>query len=488
MRIRLDVAYDGGEFRGWAAQPGLRTVEGELSAAMATVLRVPTVELTCAGRTDAGVHARGQVVHVDLDDLPDGPVQGPGRLVRRLNGVLATDLRVRRAVEAPVGFDARFSAVWRRYAYRVVDDPAAVDPLARGTRADLAAPPGRRRPGRGLGRAAGDARLRVVLQAARGRDHDPHAAGPGLDPRRGRRARGHGARRRVLPQHGPRAGRLPAGGGRGQAAGVVARRGPLRAATRPRGHRRAGARADVGGGRATRRTTSWPRGPRPRGPSVPDHYFSADPSVPFQREPLDVSVWGHDLALVSGSGVFARGRLDVGTAVLFRETSPPSGGRILDLGCGYGVIGLAIAAAAPSAVVTAVDVNERAVLLANENAASLGVADRFTASTPEAVDPAATYDEIWSNPPDPGRQAGAPRPAAHLAAAAGPRRPGRHGRGQEPGRRLPPALARRPGLADRAAGEREGLPGAAGHSLMASTPSALAFASESSMCWRTSGA
>jgi 16S rRNA (guanine1207-N2)-methyltransferase len=132
---------------------------------------------------------------------------------------------------------------------------------------------------------------------------------------------------------------------------------------------------------------------------VPDHYFSADPSVPFQREPLDVSVWGHDLALVSGTGVFARGRLDVGTAVLFRETAPPSGGRILDLGCGYGVIGLAIATAAPSSVVTAVDVNERAVLLANENAASLGVADRFTASTPEGVDPVATYDEIWSNPP-----------------------------------------------------------------------------------------
>ncbi|GAB3250212.1 class I SAM-dependent methyltransferase [Nocardioides dilutus] len=132
---------------------------------------------------------------------------------------------------------------------------------------------------------------------------------------------------------------------------------------------------------------------------VPDHYFTADPSVPFEREPFEVSVWGHDLALVSGSGVFSRGRLDPGTAVLFRETSPPAGGRILDLGCGYGVIGLAMAAAVPSAVVTAVDVNERAVLLANENAAALGLAGRFTASTPEAVDPAATYDEIWSNPP-----------------------------------------------------------------------------------------
>jgi 16S rRNA G1207 methylase RsmC len=132
---------------------------------------------------------------------------------------------------------------------------------------------------------------------------------------------------------------------------------------------------------------------------VPDHYFTADPSVPFEREPFELSVWGHDLTLVSGSGVFSRGRLDPGTAVLFRETSPPSGGRILDLGCGYGVIGLAVAAAVPTAEVTGVDVNERAVLLANENAASLGLAGRFTASTPEEIDPLATYDEIWSNPP-----------------------------------------------------------------------------------------
>jgi 16S rRNA G1207 methylase RsmC len=133
---------------------------------------------------------------------------------------------------------------------------------------------------------------------------------------------------------------------------------------------------------------------------VPDeHYFTADPSVPFEREPLEVTVWGRRLALVSGSGVFSRGRLDPGTAVLFRETDPPAGGRVLDLGCGYGVIGLAVAVAVPEAVVTAVDVNERAVLLANENAAALGVTDRFVATTPDRADPAATYDEIWSNPP-----------------------------------------------------------------------------------------
>lgn len=136
MRLRIDLAYDGGEFHGWAAQPGLRTVQGELEAALATVLRVPTVSLVCAGRTDTGVHARGQVTHVDV--APEALTAAAGRfegepvdaLQRRLNGVLPADLRVRRVVAAPGGFDARFSAVWRRYAYRICD--GVPDPLTRG--------------------------------------------------------------------------------------------------------------------------------------------------------------------------------------------------------------------------------------------------------------------------------------------------------------------------------------------------------------------
>ena len=131
-----------------------------------------------------------------------------------------------------------------------------------------------------------------------------------------------------------------------------------------------------------------------------EHYFTADPQAAFKRIPVSANVWGHWLELTSGSGVFAQGRLDIGTGVLLREQPAPEGARtVLDLGCGYGVIGLAIAVAVPGCSVTAVDVNERAVLLANENAAALGIDDRFRASLPDEVDPTATYDEIWSNPP-----------------------------------------------------------------------------------------
>jgi len=131
-----------------------------------------------------------------------------------------------------------------------------------------------------------------------------------------------------------------------------------------------------------------------------EHYFTADPQAAFKRVPVSANVWGHWLELTSGSGVFAQGRLDIGTGVLLREQPAPEGARtVLDLGCGYGVIGLAIAVAVPECRVTAIDVNERAVLLANENAAALGLADRFSASVPDEVPAGATYDEIWSNPP-----------------------------------------------------------------------------------------
>ena len=138
MRLRLDLAYDGKAFHGWAKQTALRTVQGDLEQALDTVLRATGTSLTVAGRTDTGVHARGQVAHVDLDEAElvaaavrtaDPPVAA---LVRRLNGVLAPDLRILRITPAPEGFDARFSAVWRRYAYRIADSAVAVDPLARG--------------------------------------------------------------------------------------------------------------------------------------------------------------------------------------------------------------------------------------------------------------------------------------------------------------------------------------------------------------------
>ena len=130
VRVRVDLSYDGTDFSGWASQPGLRTVQGTLAAALATVLRVPEVSVTCAGRTDAGVHARGQVCHLDLGVDLDGDLDD--RLLRRVNGVLPPDVRVRAISPAPEGFDARYAAVWRRYAYRVADGPELVDPLLRG--------------------------------------------------------------------------------------------------------------------------------------------------------------------------------------------------------------------------------------------------------------------------------------------------------------------------------------------------------------------
>lgn len=132
---------------------------------------------------------------------------------------------------------------------------------------------------------------------------------------------------------------------------------------------------------------------------MPEHYFSADPSVPFERESFTAELWGNELTIETGSGVFSRGHLDHATAVLFRELEAPVQGQFLDLGCGYGVIGLAIARAVPLANVTGVDVNERALLLANENAKAAGLDSRFVACTPEQVASNQVFDEIWSNPP-----------------------------------------------------------------------------------------
>lgn len=147
VRIRLDLSYDGADFSGWAAQPGRRTVEGELTEALATVLRAPhRPHPVVAGRTDAGVHARGQVAHVDVDpaawvSLPGRSDREPGEaLLARLRGVLPPDVVVRRAAIAPQGFDARFSAVSRRYSYRICDDPRRLDPLRRGDTVTLDGP------------------------------------------------------------------------------------------------------------------------------------------------------------------------------------------------------------------------------------------------------------------------------------------------------------------------------------------------------------
>jgi tRNA pseudouridine38-40 synthase len=135
-RWRMVVAYDGARFRGFAAQPGETTVAGALATALSRVARVGhPLQIVCAGRTDAGVHARGQVIHVDLPtDLP--PVRarggqremGPDELARAVNRQLAPEVVVREAVPAPPGFDARRSATGRHYRYLVHCSPAP-DPL-----------------------------------------------------------------------------------------------------------------------------------------------------------------------------------------------------------------------------------------------------------------------------------------------------------------------------------------------------------------------
>jgi tRNA pseudouridine38-40 synthase len=131
VRLRIDLAYDGSGFSGWAAQPGRRTVEDVVAATLGRVLRLPSSpDLTVAGRTDAGVHARGQVIHTDVPASAWTAV-ADRRPLARLSAALPADVRVHAVAPAPDGFDARFSALWRRYSYRVCDEEARADPLRR---------------------------------------------------------------------------------------------------------------------------------------------------------------------------------------------------------------------------------------------------------------------------------------------------------------------------------------------------------------------
>ncbi|GIF12300.1 tRNA pseudouridine(38-40) synthase TruA [Actinoplanes teichomyceticus] len=133
IRLRLDVSYDGADFSGWAAQPGRRTVAGVLTEALHRILGASGTEwplgLTVAGRTDAGVHATGQVCHIDLP--AERYAELSGSLPRRLSALMPPDARVRSVTPVPDTFDARFSATFRRYEYRVCDDGWGPEPLRR---------------------------------------------------------------------------------------------------------------------------------------------------------------------------------------------------------------------------------------------------------------------------------------------------------------------------------------------------------------------
>lgn len=138
VRLRLDFGYDGTAFSGWAMQPGKRTVEDELSVALTLILRASEpVRLTVAGRTDAGVHARGAVAHADIDPMALALLPGRADItpvqaaLKRLNGVLPKDIVVHAVSVAPEGFNARFAATSRRYLYRICDQPPLLDPLRR---------------------------------------------------------------------------------------------------------------------------------------------------------------------------------------------------------------------------------------------------------------------------------------------------------------------------------------------------------------------
>ncbi|MDQ0094945.1 class I SAM-dependent methyltransferase [Paeniglutamicibacter psychrophenolicus] len=131
----------------------------------------------------------------------------------------------------------------------------------------------------------------------------------------------------------------------------------------------------------------------------PEHYFSAQPSTPEKRRTISVELGGATRKLQSSGGVFSPDRIDKGTAVLLRGVPAPAPeGNLLDIGCGWGPIALSMALASPEATVHAVDVNERSLALTRDNAAALGLKNVVVA-LPDDVDPARTYNTIWSNPP-----------------------------------------------------------------------------------------
>ena len=268
--------------------------------------------MVCAGRTDTGVHARGQVVHLDVE-----PTRSPRRgrydgdpcdaLARRLNGVLPADLRVRRVVAAPDGFDARFSPLWRRYAYRVCD--GVPDPLTRGHVLAWPRPLDVDAMNEASAALLGLHDFAAFCKQREGATTVRTLLDLVLGPRR-RPADRHRPGRRVLPPHGPVAGRLPAGRGGGRrpvawpaevlAAGV---RDPAVTVVPPHGL----TLEEVGYPPDAELAARSGRGAGQAGAGVTDHYFSADPSVPFAREPFSCEVWGQRLDLVSGSGVYSRG-------------------------------------------------------------------------------------------------------------------------------------------------------------------------------------
>jgi len=125
LRLRIDLAYDGSNFSGWAIQPDRRTVQAQVEEAIKKIARV-RIESIVAGRTDAGVHATGQVIHVDIPDsiaIED--------LAYKLNRILDEDIRINRIEVAPPAFHARFSALRRYYQYRILDENKVIQPLAR---------------------------------------------------------------------------------------------------------------------------------------------------------------------------------------------------------------------------------------------------------------------------------------------------------------------------------------------------------------------